>query len=168
MLVFVYQYIITKSQLSAQISQSKDQKTTIQTLQSNIQNQESVMQVMESLLHSPNQAILTATPTSGDTPLTVAFSGAISDITIGSNPLVLDYGDGGLDKKRCSINFLGKGNCTTNGCDIWTMKPGEYSHTYKTAGTYVARISVGKNCTDGCIACTPSSNVITSITITAR
>jgi PKD repeat protein len=96
-------------------------------------------------------ATLTATPTSGQAPLSVIFTA-----TGGSGTYYIDYGDGsnGTLQPTWCTNSL-QGSCGYTG-----------SHVYQSAGTYTASASYAPQCSAIGISCTTSLVPIGTVTIT--
>ncbi len=102
----------------------------------------------------PAAPILTANPTTGTAPLYVSFKTNIADATI-------NFGDGttGTVSPNCISSF-----------DMTNCNTGSYlaSHTYATAGTYTATLTMVGACATGSCAQTAGATItVTGLTVAA-
>ncbi len=80
---------------------------------------------------TPNQSVFTASPTSGNAPLTVTFSGVLSAAPqCASQTYTITFGDGQ------------QANVVQNGC---TSASYSIQHTYDSGGSFVARFLLGSS-----------------------
>lgn len=114
-----------------------------------------------------NGVIFTSTPTSGNAPLQVEFSGQIDFATYGNGPFVLDFGESQyvLNGTVIKNNYCSVGLTGTQGSSLNYINP-EY-YTYHSPGTYTAELRKGINCSGQAVCCTPG-DIIASVNVTVK
>jgi fibronectin type 3 domain-containing protein len=97
---------------------------------------------------------LSATPTSGNAPLTVSFS--VSNVLNTTTTAVLGYGDG----SNSGVFTLPPCAASESGCSL------NMGHTYESAGTYLATLYPYSTCASGGLRCLLASQILSFVKIT--